>query len=147
MPTTTQLTAPFRVLLVEDDPLHADLTTEALTRTSVPTTVAVAADGRAAIAHLRDEQTPPVATDLVLLDLRLPGLSGHEVLAEIKQDAMLRRIPVVVLTTSTLPDDVARAYDAGANAYVAKPGDFFGLADVAESICTFWGKTAQRPPT
>lgn len=128
-----------RVLLVEDTPAEAQLITTALESGAVPVQVDHVLDGETALETLRAGHPRP---DLVLLDLGLPGLSGHEVLAELKQDPSLRRIPVVMLTSSTMPADVARSYDLHANSYVTKPTDPDELAEVVQAIEAFWPLTA-----
>lgn len=128
-----------RVLLVEDTPAEAQLITTALESGAVPVQVDHVLDGETALETLRSGHPRP---DLVLLDLGLPGLSGHEVLAELKQDPSLRRIPVVMLTSSTMPADVARSYDLHANSYVTKPTDPDELAEVVQAIEAFWPLTA-----
>ncbi len=128
-----------RVLLVEDTPADAHLIVAALEADAVPVQVEHVLDGETALEALRSGQPRP---DLVLLDLGLPGLSGHEVLAELKQDPGLRRIPVVVLTSSTTNDDVARSYDLHANSYVTKPTDPDELAEVVHAIEAFWPLTS-----
>jgi DNA-binding SARP family transcriptional activator/ActR/RegA family two-component response regulator len=128
-----------RVLLVEDTPAEAQLIITALESGDAPVQVDHILDGETALEVLRRGHPHP---DLVLLDLGLPGLSGHEVLAELKQDPSLRRIPVVMLTSSTMQDDVARSYDLHANSYVTKPTDPDELAEVVRAIEAFWPLTA-----
>jgi CheY-like chemotaxis protein len=84
--------------------------------------------------------------DLILLDLNLPRMSGHEVLAEVKNDPQLRRIPVVVLTTSSAQEDIARSYDLHASVHVSKPVDFDAFAGVVKQIDEFFGNVAELPP-
>lgn len=128
-----------RVLLIEDTPAEAHLITTALEAGAVPVQVAHVPDGETALEHLQEQEPLP---DLILLDLGLPGLSGHEVLAELKQDPSLRRIPVVMLTSSTAQADVDRSYDLHANSYVTKPTDPDELAEVVRAIEAFWPLTA-----
>ncbi len=128
-----------RVLLVEDTPAEAILITEALETGAVPVRVEHVADGETALESLRCADPRP---DLVLLDLGLPGLSGHEVLAELKQDDALRRIPVVMLTSSTSRADIDHSYDLHANSYVTKPTDPDELSEVVRAIEAFWPLTA-----
>jgi two-component system, chemotaxis family, response regulator Rcp1 len=131
---------PIDILLVEDNPGDVRLTREALKEARVRNTVHVVPDGVEAMAFFR-RQGPYVSAprpDLVLLDLSLPKKDGRTVLAEVKSDPDLRRIPVVVLTTSRAERDILGAYDLHANAYVAKPVDFERYAVVVESIEDFW---------
>jgi CheY-like chemotaxis protein len=131
------------VLLVEDDPGDIMIAQEALRAGELVSRLAVVQDGTHALAQLRAETAP--RPDLVLLDLNLPGMSGHEVLAELKGDPALRTIPVVVLSTSTAAEDVRRSYELGANLYVAKPVDFDEFADVVKRIEDFFLTIARLP--
>jgi chemotaxis family two-component system response regulator Rcp1 len=128
------------ILLVEDNPGDVRLTREALREGHVRINLSVAKDGADALAMLRHEpphgETP--RPDLVLLDLNLPKLDGRQVLAEMKSDPDLRRIPVVVLTTSKAEADVLRSYDLHANSYITKPVDFEQFIKVVHSIEEFW---------
>jgi two-component system response regulator len=131
-----------RILLVDDDSAFAVLADNAFAHTSVHPIVHRAENGETAISELRSSNaTTDRRIGLVLLDLRLPCMTGHETLATIKQDPALRRVPVVVVTTSTQEEDVTRAYDNGANAYVVKPRTFEQLKAMLEAICKFWGQT------
>jgi CheY-like chemotaxis protein len=131
---------PIEILLVEDDPDHADLTVDALREGRVRNRVTVVDDGVKAMAYLRNEGKYVNATrpDLVLLDLHLPRKSGHEVLAEIKQDPELRRIPVVIMTSSDDEKDILAAYNLHVNCYVTKPVDLDQFLGVVRSIEHFW---------
>ncbi len=124
------------VLLVEDDPGDALMATETLELARKNGRFHVVADGQSALRFLRrtGEFADAPSPRLVLLDLNLPGLSGLEVLAEIKSDPELRIIPVIVLSSSRHPDDILRSYAAHANAYVIKPVDFDGFADTIQKI-------------
>ena len=127
------------VLLVEDTPAEAHLITGALEAGAVPIEVHHVVDGETALETLSHGQAYP---DLVLLDLGLPGLSGHEVLDALKQDPAFRRIPVIMLTSSTAQTDVARSYDLHANSYVTKPTDPAEFTEVVRAIEAFWPLTA-----
>ena len=131
---------PIEILLVEDNAGDVRLTTEALHEGHVANNLSVAKDGAEALAMLRRE--PPYGDaprpDLVLLDLNLPKMDGRQVLAAIKNDPELRRIPVVVLTTSKAEEDVLRSYDLHANSYITKPVDFDQFLAVVQSIESFW---------
>lgn len=137
MPTAT---APIEILLVEDSPADVRLTREALKDARVRNNISVAVDGVEALDFLyrRGRHANAPAPDLILLDLNLPRKDGLEVLQEIKQDEALRRIPVVVLTTSHADQDILRSYQLNANAYVSKPVDLERFLDVVKSIEGFW---------
>ena len=132
---------PITVLLVEDDPGDVVLIQEAFEHNKVRNTLHVAGDGVEAMEFLRSGSRP----DLILLDLNLPRKDGREVLAEVKGDAALRSIPVVVLTTSKAEEDILRSYDLHANAYVTKPIQLDAFLDAVGSILSFWLETATRP--
>ena len=135
------------ILLVEDNPGDARLTIEALKDAKVRNHLTHLLDGAAALAYLR--QTGPYAQaprpDLILLDLNLPRKDGREVLAEIKADANLRRIPVVVLTTSQAEEDILRAYNLNANCYVTKPMGLDQFLKVVKCIEEFWLEIVKLP--
>jgi len=125
-----------KILLVEDSLADVELTLDALQDAKVANEVTVVRDGAAALAHLRSTEAP--SPDLVILDLNLPRLSGHEVLAVMKADEELRRIPVAVLSTSAAESDVAKTYDLGANCFLTKPVDIDQFVHVVQSIDDFW---------
>jgi two-component system, chemotaxis family, response regulator Rcp1 len=142
-------TIPIEILLIEDNPGDVRLTVEALREGKVRNNLHVATDGVEALQFLR--RGGPFARaprpDMILLDLNLPRKDGREVLSEIKADPDLRRIPIVVLTTSKAESDVLRSYDLHANCYITKPvdvGDFFA---VVRSIDSFWLAVVRLPPT
>jgi len=139
---------PLSVLLVEDDPGDVLIAREAMAAGQLSTRLDVVADGVEAMAYLRHEDAygDVRRPDLILLDLNLPRMSGHEVLAEVKNDPQLRRIPVVVLTTSTAQEDIARSYDLHASVHVSKPVDFDEFAGVVKQIDEFFGSVAELPP-
>jgi CheY-like chemotaxis protein len=126
---------PIVVLLVEDDPGDVVLIQEAFEHNKVRNRLHVVGDGVEAMQFLRDGGERP---DLILLDLNLPRKDGREVLAEVKGDAELRTIPVVVLTTSAAEEDILRSYNTHANAYVTKPVDFTQFMDVIHQIDHFF---------
>lgn len=137
------------VLLVEDNPGDARLAAEAFKEGAVPCRLHVASDGIEAMAFLRRQgrhETAP-RPDLILLDLNLPRKDGREVLAEIKEDPGLRRIPVIVLTTSQAESDIARAYELHANCYIVKPVDFDRFIDVVRGIEDFWCRLVKLSPS
>jgi CheY-like chemotaxis protein len=144
----TELDRPLNVLLVEDDPGDVLIAREAMAAGQLSTKLDVVTDGVEAMSFLRrdagfDNAQRP---DLILLDLNLPRMSGHEVLAEVKSDPELRRIPVVVLTTSQAHEDIAKSYDLHASVHVSKPVDFDDFAGVVKQIDEFFGSVAQLPP-
>lgn len=128
------------IFLVEDNPGDVRLTREALKEGKVANNLRVVSDGMEAMAYLRQEgdYASVPRPDLVLLDLNLPRKDGREVLAEMKADPELRRIPVVVLTTSQAEQDILRAYDLHVNCYVTKPVDLEQFVGVVRSIEDFW---------
>ncbi|KAF3891198.1 MULTISPECIES: response regulator [Nostocales] len=138
---------PIEVLLVEDNPGDVQLTQIALEDSKISVNLNVARDGVEAMAFLRKEgQYKIVPTpDIILLDLNLPRKDGREVLAEIKEDRILRRIPVVVLTTSGSEEDVLRAYNLCANCYITKPVDFDQFVKIVHSIESFWFTVVKLP--
>jgi chemotaxis family two-component system response regulator Rcp1 len=131
---------PIEILLVEDTPDDADLTIDALRDGRVHNRVTVVEDGVEAMAYLRREGKYHAAPrpDLILLDLGLPRKNGREVLAEVKQDPDLRRIPVVVMTSSDDEKDVLAAYNNYVNCYITKPVDLDRFIAVVKSIEHFW---------
>jgi CheY-like chemotaxis protein len=131
---------PIEILLIEDNPDDALLTIDALRDGRVRNRVNVVEDGVEAMAYLRREGQYRDAPrpDLILLDLNLPRKNGREVLAEVKQDPHLRRIPVVVLTTSDEEKDILAAYNLYVNCYITKPVDFDQFIKVVKSIEHFW---------
>ncbi len=131
---------PVDILLVEDNPGDVVLMREALREAKMHNTLHVAPDGREALAFLRHEGAYATAPrpGLILLDLNLPHLNGHEVLAAIKDDPALRRIPVVMLTTSDAPSDVRAAYDRHVNSYITKPVDLEQFFAVVKGLDGYW---------
>lgn len=136
------------ILLVEDNPGDARLAAEAFKEGGIPTHLHVASDGIEAMAFLRRLGRHEFAPrpDMILLDLNLPRKDGREVLAEIKEDPALRRIPVIVLTTSQAESDITRAYDLHANCYIVKPVDFDRFIDVVKGIEDFWCSLVKMSP-
>ncbi len=138
---------PIEILLVEDNPGDARLTQEAMRAAKLSNNLHIVEDGVEAMEFLRrqgrfgDAPRP----DLILLDLNLPRMDGREVLAEVKSDPDLRRIPVVVLTTSRAEEDVIRAYDLHANCYVTKPVDLAQFMKIVAQIDEFWVKVVTLP--
>jgi len=138
---------PVVILLVEDNPGDVRLTQEAINDGKVRNNMHVAEDGVEAVAFLRREGKYADAPrpDLILLDLNLPKKDGREVLAEIKTDEDLKRIPVVVLTTSKAEQDIFRAYDQHANCYITKPVDLNQFIKIVKGIEEFWFTIVKLP--
>jgi CheY-like chemotaxis protein len=139
------------VLLVEDNPRDVRLTQRAFTQAGLPHELRVVRDGDEVLAYLQREgayKEPSSAPrpDVILLDLNLPRMSGHEVLHFLKQDPRFRHMPIIVLTTSGRPDDVRLAYEAGANAYLLKPVEFTRFTDIMGQLGKFWLETVELPP-
>ncbi len=136
------------ILLVEDNPGDVRLTQEALREGKIRNSLHVAEDGEAAMAFVRQEgeYADMPRPDLILLDLNLPRMDGREVLAQIKADPELKRIPVVVLTTSRAEEDVLKVYNLNANCYITKPVDFEQFIKVVSAVEDFW-LTIVRLPT
>jgi CheY-like chemotaxis protein len=137
-----------QILLVEDSLADVELTLEALEDAKIANQVTVVRDGQAALDHLRAHREPddPARPDLVILDLNLPRLSGHEVLGAIRADEQLKRMPVAVLTTSSAEKDVVATYDLGANCFLTKPVDVDQFVHVVRSIEDFWLGLVRLPP-
>jgi CheY-like chemotaxis protein len=139
---------PIKILLVEDNPADADLTRENLEASKIYNELHVTSDGVEALDFLRCQGAHKEAPrpDLVLLDLNLPRKDGREVLAEMKADESLRRIPVVILTSSQAEEDVLRSYELQASAYVTKPVDLEGFTKIVNGIESFWFSVVLFPP-
>ena len=135
-----KLVKPIEILLVEDNPGDADLAREALDGGKFHNNLSVVGDGEAAMDFLRHEgiYADAPCPDLILLDLNLPKKDGREVLAEVKADDQLKRIPVVILTTSSAEEDVLRTYNLHCNCYITKPIDVKQFFKVVKSIEDFW---------
>jgi chemotaxis family two-component system response regulator Rcp1 len=131
------------ILLVEDNAGDVRLTREALLEAQVDAELVAVPDGEQALAFLRGEATAP---ELILLDLNLPKKNGLEVLEEVKGDAGLRRVPVIMLTTSSSARDIAACYDRGVNCYVVKPLELDDFTALIGAINRFWLEVAQLPP-
>ncbi len=141
-------TKSIEILLVEDNPGDVRLTQEALREGKIRNSLHVVEDGEAAMAFVRREgdYADMPRPDLILLDLNLPKMDGREVLAQIKADPDLKRIPVVVLTTSQAEEDVLKVYNLNANCYITKPVDFEQFIKVVSAVEEFW-LTIVRLPT
>jgi CheY-like chemotaxis protein len=136
------------ILLVEDNPGDVRLTVEAMKEGKVLNRISVACDGVEALEFLqrKGKFADAPRPDLILLDLNLPRKDGRQVLAEIKDDPSLKRIPVVVLTTSEAEQDIIRTYDLHANCYLTKPVDLGQFLQVARLINDFWFTLVKLPP-
>lgn len=132
------------ILLVEDNATTATLLTRILEELDLVAEINVAPDGAQALDLL--EGTPEAPVDLVLLDLGLPRVDGHEVLDRLREEMGLEALPVVVVSSSGNPDDVRRAYESGANGYMQKPAGVEGLEDLREALESFWLGQAELPP-
>ena len=140
-------TKPIEILLIEDNPGDARLAREALRDAKVRNNLSWVPDGVEGLAYLRQEGKYSQASrpDLILLDLNLPRKDGRELLSEIKTDEKLRRIPVVILTTSQAEEDVLRAYHLNANCYITKPVDLEQFMKVVQTIEDFWLTIVKLP--
>ncbi len=136
-----------KILLVEDNPGDVRLTMEALKDAEVPNKLSVVRDGVEAMEFLRrqGQYATAIRPDLILLDLNLPRKDGRQVLKEIKADDTLKRIPVVVLTTSRAEEDILKAYDLNANCYITKPVDLDQFTQVMQAIEVFWLTVVKLP--
>lgn len=145
--STEEFGRPAEFLLVEDNPGDVRLTREALKESKLRNRLNIVGDGVEALAFLRREGKYASAPrpDLVLLDLNLPRKDGREVLAEIKADPALKRIPVVIITSSEAEQDVLASYDLHVNCYVSKPVDLEQFIKVVRSIETFWLTIVKLP--
>jgi len=139
---------PIEILLVEDNPGDVDLAREALENSKIHNILHVAGNGEEAMAFLRRKGKYAKAPrpDLVLLDLNLPRKDGREVLAEIKSDEDLKRIPVVILTSSKDEEDILKAYNLHANCYITKPMDLNQFVKMVKTIEEFWFTIVKLPP-
>ena len=147
MPSRT-LMQPIQILLVEDNPGDIRLTQEAMAEAKMGNRLNVAKDGAEALDILRriGAHANVPRPDLILLDLNLPKLDGREVLEAIKTDSKLKRIPVVVLTSSDAEEDILKSYDLYANCYITKPLDMTKFEAVVKSIEMFWFAIVKLPP-
>ena len=136
------------ILLVEDDPLEVRLLQEALTAIPVRTQLDVVVEGREALAFLRHEASYQHALRpaLILLSLKLPGMNGHQLLAELKRDSALHPIPAIVFTNSQSPQDIALSYELGANSYLLKPFEFTHLVEMMRVITVYWLQVVTPAP-
>lgn len=134
---------PLEILLVEDNDADVEILRHTLQQEQVMLTLSRARDGDEAMRYLRNKENP--RPDLILLDLNMPHMDGREVLGELRVDADLDPIPVVVMTSSEEETDIARSYNLGAAAYVVKPLALQDIEEVVQSISRFWMKTVRYP--
>lgn len=144
------LSSAIVILMADDDPADVRLTQKALEECHLKNDFRHVSDGQELLDYLkrRGRFADPAASPrpgLILLDLNMPGKDGRAALAEIKADTDLRRIPVVILTTSKADEDVLRSYDLGANSFVSKPVTFDGLVDVVRTLDTYWFQLVALP--
>ncbi|HZS93617.1 MAG TPA: response regulator [Chloroflexota bacterium] len=133
---TAAMTTSLRVYVIDDDPDHVLIISRAIREVAPETLVRSIDDGAAAVAELERETALP---DLILLDINMAGFNGFDVLSRVKSDARLRHIPVVMLTSSELSSDVARAYELGASGYISKPSYLLDLRAVLGNTLLYWG--------
>lgn len=138
---------PINILLVEDDDDHAKILTRILSGENIIGHVVRVSDGVEALAYLSEckRKSKLDLPQVILLDLKLPKKDGHEVLAEIKEDALLRMIPVIILTTSGVEQDKVRAYEHHANSYLVKPVDIAAFRRMIEDLSFYWGMWNRFP--
>jgi len=146
-PNATPSTRPVQILIVEDNPADARLVREVMRDSKVLNEIHWVPDGVEALAFLRTQGKYANAPrpNLIFLDLNMPRKDGREVLREVKADEGLKRIPIVVMTSSQAEEDVARAYDQHANCYVRKPIDFDQFHSVVKTLENFWFATVELP--
>ena len=139
---------PVQILIIEDNPADARLVREVMRDSKILNEIQWVPDGVEALAFLRRQgkYASSPRPNIIFLDLNMPRKDGRDVLREVKADAGLRSIPIVVMTSSQAEEDIARAYDQNANCYVRKPIDFAQFHEVVKSIESFWFATVELPP-
>lgn len=151
MSDSSTQTRSFTILLVEDSPVQQALTRRALEDSSLDADLHVVEDGVSALQYLNregefaDEGASP-RPDIILLDLNMPRMDGHEFLDRLKSNEKLAQIPVTVLTTSTADSDVTASYARGANAFVTKPAEYDKFVDLLNALGQFWAHFVKTPP-
>jgi CheY-like chemotaxis protein len=145
------MTKPARILLVEDNKMDVELTLDAFREARMANSINVISSGEEALDYMfgrgpyEDRNAYPFP-DLILLDLKMPGIDGFEVLKQIKSTPIMKRIPVIILTMSQEEGDRAMSYDLGANSYLVKPVSFFGFLNVVREIGDYWVVLNVKPP-
>lgn len=141
---------PITILIAEDDPDDRYLAREALSESRLANELHFVEDGEELMQFLRHEgrfaETKPPRPGIILLDLNMPRKDGREALSEIKADPQLRRIPVVVLTTSKAEEDILRSYDLGVSSFIVKPVTFEGLVNLMQTLGRYWFEIVELPP-
>ncbi len=142
---------PASILLVEDNTMDVELIIDAFKEARLKNGIQVARNGKEALAYLFGEgdykdRTQYPLPDIVLLDLKMPGIDGHQVLQKIKKTEKLKRLPVIILTSSRDEGDRAMSYDNGANSYLVKPVSFFDFLDVVKKVSDYWLTLNVEPP-
>ena len=147
MPNDAHTSKAVEILLIEDNPADVEITQHGFKVGKIANNLHVVMDGEEALTFLRNEEpyTDAPRPDLILLDLNLPGLDGRDILAEIKDDASLKTIPVVILTSSDANTDVLETYELHANAYMQKPVEFAKFVEVVQSISAYWFSVVRLP--
>ncbi len=145
--TNNTIVEPINILLVEDNPGDVRLTTEALKKCKIHNNLFVAKDGVEAMSILHKEvnYADAATPDIIFLDLNLPKKDGREVLEEIKADENLKKIPVVILTTSQAEEDILKAYNLHANCFITKPVGFEQFSKIVSAIDNFWFSIVKLP--
>ena len=142
------VTRPIAIMLIEDNPADIALTEESLERSKIVNELTAFMNGESALGHLQQcVKEGTSLPDVILLDLDMPGISGHDVLEQLKSHEELRRIPVVVLTSSRAEEDILRSYDLHVNCYITKPLDLNQFTMVVKSIEHFWFSIVSLPST
>ncbi len=141
---------PVDILLIEDNPQDAELTMRALRKRNLANDLTWVKDGAEALEYLfggdgENSASPRELPQLILLDLKLPKVDGHEVLRQLKNDARTRAIPIVVLTSSREEGDIARSYEIGVNSYIVKPVEFESFVEAVTQVGLYWLLLNQTP--
>ena len=140
---------PVTILMADDDPDDRLLAGEAMEESDLANELSFVEDGVELMDYLRGEgkfaENPPPHPGVILLDLNMPRMDGREALVELKSDPKLRRIPVVILTTSKAQEDILRSYDLGVNSFIVKPVTFEKLVDVMRAVGRYWFEIVELP--
>ncbi|WP_339803706.1 response regulator, partial [uncultured Marinobacter sp.] len=136
---------PIHIFIADDDADDRLLIGDAFAEDQEPVRLSFFQDGNHLLSGLSEALSLNSLPDLILLDLNMPGKDGHEVIVELKSNPALRKLPIVVLTTSSDPRDIAVCYDTGASSYIVKPVTYEGLIDVARSLKNYWAETSTLP--